>query len=82
MPANTAAWLRNESGGLEVGPAPYTPPREHEIVLRNHAVAINPVDWKVEIVGGLIYPWLSYPAVLGSDVGTEKTRNTVAEGAF
>jgi hypothetical protein len=28
-----------------VGPAPYTQPREHEIVVRNHAVAINPLDW-------------------------------------
>ena len=45
MPANTAAWLVEKKGRLEVKEAPYTPPRENEIVVRNHAVAINPVDW-------------------------------------
>jgi NADPH:quinone reductase-like Zn-dependent oxidoreductase len=107
MPVNTAAWLRKKNGRLEVGPAPYTPPGEHEIVVRSHAVAINPVDWMMEIIGGLICPWLTYPSVLGSDVagevaqvgrsvtrfqvgdrvlghavGTEKNRNSAAEGAF
>lgn len=71
MPANTAAWLPKKYGKLEVGPAPYTPPREHEIVVRNRAVAINPVDWMIEVVGGLFYPWLDYPAILGSDVAGE-----------
>jgi NADPH:quinone reductase-like Zn-dependent oxidoreductase len=71
MPANTAAWLRKKNGRLEVGPAPYTPPGEHEIVVRNHAVAINPVDWMMEVIGGLICPWLTYPSVLGSDVAGE-----------
>jgi NADPH:quinone reductase-like Zn-dependent oxidoreductase/short subunit dehydrogenase-like uncharacterized protein len=70
-PKNTAAWLREKNGHLEVGPAPYPRPRAREIVVRNHAVAINPVDWLVPIVGGLIYPWLTYPAVLGSDVAGE-----------
>jgi NADPH:quinone reductase-like Zn-dependent oxidoreductase len=69
MAANTAVWLRKKnSGQLEVGPAPYPHPRAHEIVVRNYAVAVNPVDWIIPIMGGLIYPWLTYPAVLGSDV--------------
>lgn len=46
MPTNTAAYLV----GKQVKPpvvkaAPYTPPGVHEIVVKNHAVAINPVDW-------------------------------------
>jgi len=73
MPTNTAAWLQSKHGRLEVGPAPHTPPREHEIVVRNHAVAVNPVDWIVELIGGFVYPWLTYPAVLGSDVAGEVT---------
>jgi len=40
MPTNTAARLRVKGATLEVGPAPYTPPRANEIVVRNHAVAI------------------------------------------
>jgi hypothetical protein len=35
----TAAWLRERRGAIEVGPAPYTPPRENEITVKNHAVA-------------------------------------------
>ena len=38
--AGSAAWMRKRPGGLEVGPAPYTPPREKEIVVRNGAVAV------------------------------------------
>jgi len=45
MPSNTAAWLTAEKATpLEVKPAPYTPPRENEIVVRNRAVAINIID--------------------------------------
>jgi NADPH:quinone reductase-like Zn-dependent oxidoreductase len=72
MPANSAVWLRKKnSGRLAVGPAPYPHPREHEIVVRNHAVAVNPADWIIAIMGGLICPWLTYPAVLGSDAAGE-----------
>ena len=73
MPTNTAAWLPRKPGRLEIGPAPQPRPGEHEIVVRNHAVAVNPVDWIVEAVGGFAYPWLTYPAVLGSDVAGEVT---------
>jgi NADPH:quinone reductase-like Zn-dependent oxidoreductase len=72
MPANTAVWLRKKNGGrIAVGPAPYPNPREHEIVVRNYAVAVNPADWIIAIMGGLICPWLTYPAVLGSDAAGE-----------
>ncbi len=68
MPTNTAAWLTATRAPLQVGPAPYTPPGEHEIVVRNHAVAINPLDWIKQVVGRPILPWIKLPFVLGEDV--------------
>ncbi len=107
MPSNTAAWLGAKQAQLEVKPAPYTPPRDSEIVVKNHAVAVNPIDWILQAVGSLIFPWIKYPFILGSDlageivevgnavtrfqvgdrvlghaVGSAKTRNSAAEGAF
>jgi hypothetical protein len=37
-------WLPNRGAKFEVGPAPYTPPAANEVVVRLHAVAVNPVD--------------------------------------
>ena len=71
MPANTAAWINAKHARLEVGPAPYTPPGDDQIVIRNRAVAVNPLDWIIQVAGGLAYRWLSYPTVLGSDVAGE-----------
>ena len=107
MPTNTAAWLGGKQAQLEVVSAPYTRPRENEIVVKNHAVAINPVDWMTQVIGDLMFSWIKYPFVLGEDlagevvevgtavtrfkvsdrvlghaVGTDKKRNSSAEGAF
>jgi len=71
MPTNTAAWINAKNAQLEVGPAPYTPPGDDQIVIRNHAVAINPVDWIIQVEGTFSYRWLNYPTVLGSDVAGE-----------
>ena len=56
---------------LAVKEAPYTPPGEHEIVVKNHAVAINPVDWFKQYVGNMLLSWIKYPAILGGDVAGE-----------
>lgn len=71
MTTNTAAWLSRPRAPLEVRPAPYTAPRAGEIVVRNRAVAINPVDSLVPFIGRFVYPWLTYPAVLGEDLAGE-----------
>jgi NADPH:quinone reductase-like Zn-dependent oxidoreductase len=71
MPSNRALWLPAKRAKLEIGPAPYTPPRENEIVVRNHAVAINPVDWAIPIAGDRILPWMKYPMVIGCDLAGE-----------
>lgn len=71
MPTNTAAWLETRQARPEVRTAAYTPPRENEIVVKNHAVAINPIDRLIPVVGNLAFSWIKYPFVLGSDLTGE-----------
>jgi NADPH:quinone reductase-like Zn-dependent oxidoreductase len=71
MPTNTAAWLVARQTPLEVKSAPYPHPRAGEMVVKNHAVAINPVDWGVQFLGKLLFPWITYPCILGGDLAGE-----------
>ncbi|WP_250005638.1 zinc-binding alcohol dehydrogenase family protein [Actinoplanes sp. M2I2] len=71
QPTNTAAWIRTRNGAFEVGPAPCTPPGPDQIVVRNHAVAVNPLDWVIQVAGRVAYSWLTYPAVVGADLAGE-----------
>ncbi|NIZ90950.1 zinc-binding alcohol dehydrogenase family protein [Kineococcus rubinsiae] len=69
---NEALWLDSPRATFRVGPAPRPRPGPGEVVVRVAAVALNPVD----AVSGFarrrfVYPWLSYPAVLGTDVAGE-----------
>ena len=107
MPTNRAAWLVAIQTKLEVKSAPYPHPHEGEIVVKNHAVAINPLDWIIQLLGNFTFSWIKYPFILGADlagevvevgkgvtrfsvgdrvlghaVGTDKKRNSAAEGAF
>ena len=71
LPLNEAAWLPAYGAPLEVKPAPYTAPSADEIVVKNHAVAINPIDWIVQAAGGMVFAWIKCPFVLGSDTAGE-----------
>jgi len=71
MPLNTAAWLDAPYADFTVRPAGYTAPDAHEIVIRNRAVAVNPLDAIKQSTGNLMYKWLPYPSVLGEDVAGE-----------
>ena len=71
MTTNTAAWLPGNGLPLEVRPAEIPHAGPGEIVVRNRAVAVNPVDWIVQSIGAVAYRWLRHPAVLGADVGGE-----------
>ncbi|KAK1845867.1 zinc-binding oxidoreductase [Colletotrichum chrysophilum] len=72
MPENRAAWLMAKKvKPLSVAPAPYTPPGQDEIVIRNRAVAINPVDCFKQESGDILYGWVKYPCILGNDVAGE-----------
>ncbi|KXH38522.1 zinc-binding dehydrogenase [Colletotrichum simmondsii] len=69
MPTNQAAWLTaKKAKPLQVQSAPYTPAGQNEIVIRNRAVAINPVDWFKQETGDILYDWVRYPCILGNDV--------------
>jgi NADPH:quinone reductase-like Zn-dependent oxidoreductase len=70
-PANEAVWLRRPLGRPELGPAPYTPAAGTDVVIRTRAIAVNPVDVMPGIARRFGFRWLSYPAVLGSDVAGE-----------
>lgn len=71
-PTNTAAYLVGKQvKPLVVKAAPYKPPEAHEIVVKNHAVAINPVDWFKQYAGNLLLSWIKYPFVLGGDLAGE-----------
>lgn len=68
---NEALWLSKPGARFEVASAPYTPPAANEIVVRVRAVAVNFVDGMPGYLRRMILPWLTYPAVLGSDVAGE-----------
>jgi NADPH:quinone reductase-like Zn-dependent oxidoreductase len=71
MPINSAAWLDAPYADLTVRPAPYTAPASDEIVIRNRAVAVNPLDTVKQATGTMMYRWLPHPSVLGEDVAGE-----------
>lgn len=72
LPQNKAAWLNGvKIRPLHVADAPYTQPGPDEIVVRVRAVALNPVDYMTQNQGGLMFPWIKYPFVLGADVAGE-----------
>ena len=71
-PANMAAYLTAaKTRPLQVAPAPYTSAKPGQIIVRNHAIAINPIDRMKQEVGDFIYGWLKYPAILGIDLAGE-----------
>lgn len=67
-PENQAAYLDKNAKLLEVRRAPYTSPGSDELVVRNEAIAINPVDVGVQVAGTFMFPYLNYPSISGSDV--------------
>jgi len=50
MASNHAAWITGKQVvPLEVKEAPVPKPAADEIIISNKAVAINPVDWKIQV---------------------------------
>lgn len=67
-PQNQAAWLDGKGSKLRVDKSEYPTPGADEIVVKNHAIAINPVDWKIQDYGLFLKTW---PNVLGTDIAGE-----------
>jgi NADPH:quinone reductase-like Zn-dependent oxidoreductase len=65
---NKAAWLREANTPLEVAEAPMPTAGPNEIVIRNAAIAINPLDCHMQTLGVFIKEW---PATFGCDVAGE-----------
>ncbi|EME38465.1 hypothetical protein DOTSEDRAFT_57543 [Dothistroma septosporum NZE10] len=66
--SNQAAWLDGKDQKLRVDKADFPKPDPEQVVIKNHAIAINPVDWKIQDYGLFIQSW---PTVLGTDVAGE-----------
>ncbi|KAG4419859.1 hypothetical protein IFR04_006991 [Cadophora malorum] len=69
-PKNFAAILPSPLAQLEVTSRPYPQCGDDEIIIQNHIVAINPVDWKIQSPMGRNFN-LTYPVILGEDVAGE-----------
>ncbi|OSS47450.1 hypothetical protein B5807_07219 [Epicoccum nigrum] len=68
-PNNRAAWILANKQSFQIQDAPYPSPGPTEIVIRNHAVAINPIDWIMQDQGtGFAFRWIKFPFIFGSDV--------------
>ncbi|CRG83376.1 hypothetical protein PISL3812_00727 [Talaromyces islandicus] len=87
MLTNQAAWITQKNAiPMVVKSAPYPNPKANEIIIKNGAVAINPMDWMLQLIGHLGFPWITYPAIFGADmagevveVGSEITRFAVGD---
>ena len=67
-PTNRAAWLREVNQKLDISESETGKPGKDEVLVRNHAIAINPVDWMQQYG---IFPAGPVPRVLGNDVAGE-----------
>ncbi|RDW58517.1 hypothetical protein BP5796_12447 [Coleophoma crateriformis] len=65
---NQAAWLMKADTPLQVGDAPMPTAGPGELVVKNAAIAINPLDCHMQDSGVFVQQW---PAILGCDVAGE-----------
>ncbi|CAM0139048.1 hypothetical protein VKS41_003643 [Umbelopsis sp. WA50703] len=71
-PSNTAAWVpESRANPLQIKESPYPTAGSNELVVKNYAVAINPVDYLLQDYGNLIFKWIKYPFILGCDLAGE-----------
>ena len=69
MPFNTAAWItESRAYPFNVKEAPYVFPGPDEVLIQNAAIAMNPLDYKIQDLDPLPSMPISYPTILGSDL--------------
>lgn len=67
-PSNAAAWLPSpRAHPLKVETAEYPDVAENEVIIKVSAVAANPMDWMIQILGETLFSWLQYPYIGGTD---------------
>jgi len=71
MSTHKALLLEKKFGDYAVGDIATPKPGPGEILVKVHAAALNPVDWKIRKYGIFIE---HFPAILGSDVAGEVTQ--------
>jgi NADPH:quinone reductase-like Zn-dependent oxidoreductase len=65
---NKAAWIDSKGQALRVGPAEIFKPGPGEVLIKNHAIGLNPVDYYRRDSGMFVQEW---PVIVGSDVAGE-----------
>ncbi|KAK3321493.1 chaperonin 10-like protein [Cercophora scortea] len=73
MATNTGAFLTAANHPLVVQSAPYPTPGPNEVVIKAQAVALNPCDWAMLMLGPDFFKGLKLPCVIGEDVAGEVT---------
>ncbi|BCR91313.1 zinc-binding alcohol dehydrogenase family protein [Aspergillus chevalieri] len=69
--SNSGVWLLESGGQFVVKEAPFSKPGDDEVLIQNKAVAINPMDWKIQAFGPHLPFPAHYPFIIGSDVAGE-----------
>lgn len=64
---NSAAYLPHPRHPLSVDSAPFPNCNDNELIIQTEYVAINPVDWKIQLSDGSRFG-IKYPVILGQDV--------------
>ncbi|MCJ1326119.1 hypothetical protein MMC10_002783 [Thelotrema lepadinum] len=65
MASNLAAVLPTAKSPVSIQSRPIPTPGPGQLLIRNHAIAANPVDWKIQAYDFFV---TKYPNILGSDV--------------
>ena len=60
--SNQAAWIAEKGARLNVDKAPFPKNEPGQIILKTGAVAINPIDWKMQDWGLYVQTW---PTIFG-----------------
>lgn len=67
--SNQAAWITEaKANPLKVDSADMWEPGPGEVLIKNTAWAVNPVDWKIQDLGMIVQ---KYPNILGEDSAGE-----------
>jgi NADPH:quinone reductase-like Zn-dependent oxidoreductase len=70
--SNNAAWtIEVQANPLQVKESAYPSAGANELVVKSHAIAINPIDVGLQDHGQHMFQWLKYPFIFGSDLAGE-----------